>query len=170
MENKLFDERYEELVKYIEETKNKEHPNSYLIAVLHKTQKLYGYLDKKILEKISVLMNLPTSHIWGVATFYHFFNLKPQGKYIISVCLGTACYVKGADKVLNRIQHDLNIKVGETTSDMLFTLQGARCIGACGLAPVIMINDKVYGNLNPDKISEIIKKYKSKENNKNVKT
>jgi NADH:ubiquinone oxidoreductase subunit E len=108
------------------------------------------------MDRISELMNLPTSHIWGVATFYHFFKLKPQGKYIISICLGTACYVKGADKILEHLKKELKVEIGDTSEDGFFTLQGARCIGACGLAPVIMINDKVYGNLTNEKVTEIL--------------
>ncbi|MHC5121474.1 MAG: NADH-quinone oxidoreductase subunit NuoE family protein, partial [Planctomycetota bacterium] len=99
----------------------------------------------------------------GVATFYHYFNLKPVGKNIVSVCMGTACYVKGADKVLEVLKRELDIQVGETTEDKLFTLQEARCLGACGIAPVIMINDKIYGELDSKKTVNLINQYRKAE-------
>ncbi|HOL48291.1 MAG TPA: NADH-quinone oxidoreductase subunit NuoE [bacterium] len=162
MEKEL-DKREEELIKYMDEKKKLEYPESYLIAILHKAQELYGYLSKEIMLKIAYYMKIPTSHIWGVATFYHYFKLKPIGKYVISICLGTACYVKGAQLILDKLKEELKINIGETTEDMLFTLQEARCLGACGLAPVIMINEKIYGDLTPEKISEIIKEIRKKE-------
>jgi len=149
-----------ELRKYMEGMKKTSHPESNLIAILHKAQNLFGYLNKETMDEISVSMNIPTAHIWGVATFYHYFNLKPKGKNTISVCLGTACYVKGAEEVLDAIKDELKINIGETSEDKLFTLQETRCLGACGLAPVIMINDKIYGELTPKKVVEIIKSYK----------
>jgi len=133
---------------------------SSLIAILHKAQELYGYLSPEVMDEIAVTMKIPTAHIWGVATFYHYFCLTPKGKYVISVCLGTACYVKGADEVLEKIKSELKIKVGETTPDKLFTLQEARCLGACGIAPVIMINDKIYGTLTAKKVTEILNSYR----------
>ncbi|MFA6170732.1 MAG: NADH-quinone oxidoreductase subunit NuoE [Candidatus Margulisiibacteriota bacterium] len=148
------------LKKYIAETRGKENPESYLIAVLHKAQELFGYLPVEVMNVVSEEMNIPTAHIWGVATFYHFFSLKPKGKHVISVCLGTACYVKGADDILKKLKDELKINVGGTTEDKLFTLQEARCLGACGLAPVIMIDDKIYGDLTAKKVAEIIKNYR----------
>jgi NADH:ubiquinone oxidoreductase subunit E len=127
---------------------------------LHKAQKLWGYLDRDVMDKIAAEMKIPTAHIWGVATFYHYFNLKPQGKYVISVCMGTACYVKGAGEVLDTLKEELKIGLGETSKDMLFTLAEARCLGACGLAPVVMVNDKIYGHLTPKKTVELIDKLK----------
>ena len=153
---------YTDLDVYIDSLRDKPHFESYLIAVLHKAQELYGYLAKETMDYVSVKMNIPTAHIWGVATFYHLFNLTEQGKHTVSVCMGTACYVKGADKVLEALKKDLGVEVGETTPDKLFTLQEARCIGACGLAPVIMIDDKIYGELTPESVVEVINKYKSK--------
>ncbi|MHC5102081.1 MAG: NADH-quinone oxidoreductase subunit NuoE, partial [Planctomycetota bacterium] len=132
----------------------------YLIAVLHKAQALYGYLPQDVMDQVADKMQIPTAHIWGVATFYHYFNLKPVGKNIVSVCMGTACYVKGADKVLEALKRELGIKVGETTEDKLFTLQEARCLGACGIAPVIMINDKIYGELDAKKTVDLINQYR----------
>lgn len=150
------DDKMKELKDFMEEMKVREHPESNLIAILHKAQGLFGYLDNDIMDEIALSMDIPTAHIWGVATFYHFFKLKPQGKYVISVCLGTACYVKGANDILDAIKKELKIGMGETTEDMLFTLQETRCLGACGLAPVMMINDKIYGELTPQKTAEII--------------
>ncbi len=159
----MADEKQIELKKYMAQYADKEDGNSYLIAVLHKAQELYGYLSRETMEFISEEMSIPASHIWGVATFYHYFNLTPKGKYTISVCLGTACYVKGAGEIMETLKEELKIKEGETTKDMMFTLQEARCLGACGLAPVIMINGKIHGELTPKKVVEIIKEYKKKE-------
>lgn len=152
-----------EIKKYIEETKGMEQSESYLIAVLHKVQGLFGYLDKQIMDIVAEDMNIPTAHIWGVATFYHYFNLQPIGKHVISVCMGTACYVKGGDKVLNALKTELGVGVGETTEDGLFTLQEARCLGACGIAPVIMIDDKIYGDLDSKKAVDVINLYRKVE-------
>lgn len=153
-------EKTNALKKYIAETRGKENPESYLIAVLHKAQELFGFLPVEAMNVVSEEMNIPTAHIWGVATFYHFFSLKPKGKHVISVCLGTACYVKGADDILKKLKDELKINLGGTTEDKLFTLQEARCLGACGLAPVIMVDDKIYGDLTPKKVTEIIKNYR----------
>ena len=154
------DAKTKELNDFMKEVKKRDRPESNLIAILHKAQELHGYLSKETMETIAESMDIPTAHIWGVATFYHYFNLKPRGKHVISVCLGTACYVKGAEKILETIKSELDITIGETTKDRLFTLQEARCLGACGLAPVIMINDKIYGDLTPQKTIEILEKYK----------
>jgi NADH:ubiquinone oxidoreductase subunit E len=108
---------------------------------------------------VAETLGITLSEVYSTITFYSFFNLKPRGKYQIRVCLGTACYVRGADKVLNRLENELGIKVGDTTDDTKFTLDGCRCIGACGLAPAIIINDEVYGRLTPDKVPEILKKF-----------
>ncbi|MDD3729859.1 MAG: NADH-quinone oxidoreductase subunit NuoE [Endomicrobiaceae bacterium] len=145
---------------FIDEIKKTERSDSHLITILHKAQELNGYLSKEIMDLVAEEMQIPTSVIWGVATFYHYFKLSPIGKYNISVCMGTACYVKGASEVLETIKETLEIEIGETTEDMMFSLQEARCIGACGLAPVAMINDKIYGELNPKKIVDIINKLK----------
>ena len=153
------DKNITELKTFIREAKTKDHPDSQLISILHKAQELYGYLSQEVMSQIAKEMDIPTAHIWGVATFYHYFTLKPKGKHSISVCLGTACYVKGAEEILNTIRGELKIDFGQTSQDKLFTLQEARCLGACGLAPVIMIDDKIYGSLNPKKVIEIIRSY-----------
>jgi NADH-quinone oxidoreductase subunit E len=157
------DNAIRELKDYIDSKKDKAHGESYLIDILHKAQGLYGYLKKDVMDFIAEEMNVPTAHIWGVATFYHYFNLKPIGKYVISVCMGTACYVKGATDVLDAIKKELKVKVGDTTSDGMFTLQEARCLGACGLAPVIMANNKIHGELTPKKVLDIIAGYRKSE-------
>jgi NADH:ubiquinone oxidoreductase subunit E len=144
----------------ITEAKTHEHPNSYLIAVLHQTQGLYGYLPTEVMDEIAQEMEIPTAHLWGVATFYHYFHLTPPGRHVISVCLGTACYVKGAAQILQAVKDELKIDVGGVTDDRLFSLQPARCLGACGLAPVVMIDDKIYGELTPKKITQIIHQYR----------
>lgn len=161
MKNIINDEKMVELSNYMDSIKGEDFPESYLIAILHKAQNLYGYLNNDVMNEIAYKMNIPAAHIWGVATFYHYFNLVPRGKHVISVCLGTACYVKGANDILETLKDELKIKIGETTNDQLFTLQEARCLGACGLAPVIMIDDKIYGTLTPKKVIETLKKYRN---------
>jgi NADH:ubiquinone oxidoreductase subunit E len=151
-----------ELKSYIESHRDIEHPDSYLIAILHKAQELFGYLENSVMDFVAHEMDIPTAHIWGVATFYHYFNLHPVGKHIISVCLGTACYVNGANAVLQAIREELGIDIGETTGDKMFTLHEARCLGACGLAPVVMIDQKIHGGLTPEKTKALLKEYRSK--------
>jgi NADH:ubiquinone oxidoreductase subunit E len=153
-------EKMEELRTFIMACLQKEAPDSYLIAVMHKAQELFGYLSVEVMDEVAQKMNIPSAHIWGVATFYHYFNLKPIGKYVISVCLGTACYVKGATEVLEAIKRELGVEIGQTTADNLFTLHEARCLGACGIAPVIMINDKIYGELDAKKVVALINQYR----------
>jgi len=154
------DTRSTELHAFMKEAARRDHPESQLIAILHKAQSLYGYLDRAVMDEIALAMQIPTAHIWGVATFYHYFNLTPRGKHVISVCLGTACFVKGAEEIVRTIKEDLGVGFGETTPDKLFTLQETRCLGACGLAPVMMIDDKIYGELTPKKTLEILKGYR----------
>ena len=160
------DEKLAELKAFMETAKNSPYPESHLIGILHKAQNLYGYLQKDVMNEIATSMSIPTAHIWGVATFYHYFNLQPHGKHTISVCLGTACYVKGAGEILDTLKEELKIDFGGTTPDRLFTLAEARCLGACGLAPVIMIDDKIYGELTPKKTVEIISSYRKKATGK----
>ncbi len=153
-------ERLAELREFIGEIKTRERSKSHLIAVLHKTQELYGYLPTQVMDEIAQSMQIPTAHIWGVATFYHYFKLTPPGRYEIAVCLGTACYVKGATEILQTIKDELKIDVGDVTADGLFSLAPARCLGACGLAPVVMIDGKIHGDLTPKKMGRIIKEYR----------
>ena len=130
-----------------------------LIPILHEVQELYGYLPDSAFVNISKSCNIPLSEIYGVATFYSFFSLKPKGKYEISVCMGTACYVKGAGKILDRIRDELGIDVGDCTEDGKFSLTACRCLGACGLAPVIKINEHVHGRLAIGDVSSILSQY-----------
>ena len=129
-----------------------------LIQVLHAAQHLFGYLAPDVLRYIATAMKLPLAHVYGVTTFYNFFSIVPRGKYQIMVCTGTTCHVRGAATVVERVGQQLGIKQGETTKDGLFSLQTARCIGACALAPAITIGDDVYGKLSPDKIPRFCQK------------
>lgn len=153
-------QQMDELKAFIADCSQKEYPDSYLIAVLHKVQGMYGYLPREMMDMVAELMQIPSAHIWGVATFYHYFNLKPVGKHIISICMGTACYVKGAAEILETLKRELKVKVGETSEDRLFTLQEARCLGACGIAPVVMIDDKIYGELDAKKVVALLNQYR----------
>ena len=130
-----------------------------LIPVLQEVQNAYGYLPKDVMENMAGKMDIPISQIYGVATFYSQFHLKPRGKNIIRVCQGTACHVRGAKAILQELEDELKIKAGGTTPDLLFTLETVACIGACGLAPVLMINDNTYGRLTPESILGILAKY-----------
>ncbi|MDA8233565.1 MAG: NADH-quinone oxidoreductase subunit NuoE [Clostridia bacterium] len=130
-----------------------------LIPVLQEAQNIYGYLPTEVLEQISKNLKIPFSKVYGVVTFYAQFHLKPRGRNIIRVCLGTACHVRGGAKIFDRIRTELTIDDGETTPDLRYTLESVACIGACGLAPVIMINDDTHGRLTPDQIADILAKY-----------
>ncbi len=130
-----------------------------LINVLHKAQGLFGYLPAEVQEVIARELNVSVAHVYGVVTFYSFFTMTPKGQFPISICLGTACYVRGAEKVLEEFRKELNIKVGETTPDGKFSLSCLRCVGACGLAPVVMVGEKVYGRVAPDGVKDIIAEY-----------
>ncbi|MBR5614794.1 MAG: NAD(P)H-dependent oxidoreductase subunit E [Clostridia bacterium] len=130
-----------------------------VIPVLHKAQEIYGYLPIEVQEMISEGLDVPLAEIYGIVTFYTQFSLNPKGKYHIGVCLGTACYVKGSGDILDKIKEILGIEVGECTPDGLFSIEATRCIGACGLAPVLTVNDDVYGRLVVDDVEGILKKY-----------
>lgn len=159
----------QDIYNYIQECMKLEHPESYLIAILHKIQERYGYLSEEHMDQVAHLIQVPTANVYGVATFYHFFRLKPKGKYAISVCMGTACFVKGADQVLDKFKTELGIEVGETTSDGLFSIEQTRCIGVCALAPVVTINERVYSKLTPPKVKEVLNLLRDEEKQKNVK-
>ncbi len=130
-----------------------------LIPVLHEAQALYGYLPIEVQEMISDGLDVPMSEIYGVVTFYTQFTTNPKGKYNIAVCLGTACYVKGSGIIIDKIKERLGIDVGECTPDGKYSIEATRCIGACGLAPVLTVNEDVYGRLDPDDIDSIFEKY-----------
>jgi len=150
-------ENFYELHSFIDSIEDK---RGALIAVLHKAQHLYGYLSDELILYISEKMVIPSSKIYGVISFYSYFTTKERGKNVVNVCLGTACFVRGADAIMKEFEKELNLKVGETSEDMKFTLSGLRCIGACGLAPVAMINEKVYGRVEVDHVKKIIAEYK----------
>ena len=132
---------------------------SKLMAVMQEAQGIYGYLPREVQVMIAEGMNVPLEKVYGVATFYAQFSLSPKGKYNISVCLGTACYVKGSQQLLDKIVEILGIESGECTADGKFSIEACRCIGACGLAPVLTINEDVYGRLVPEDIPGILAKY-----------
>ena len=130
-----------------------------LINVLHKAQSLFGYLPAELQEIIAKELNCSVAHVYGVVTFYSYFTMLPKGKHPVSICLGTACYVRGAEKVLEEFKRQLKIQVGETTPDGKFSLSCLRCVGACGLAPVVLVGEKVYGRVAPDGVADIIAEY-----------
>jgi NADP-reducing hydrogenase subunit HndA len=130
-----------------------------LINVLHKTQGAFGYLPAEVQEVIAEELDVPVAKVYGVVTFYSFFTMIPKGKHPISICTGTACYVRGAEKVLEEFKKELKIEVGETSGDGLFSIACLRCVGACGLAPVVMVGDKTYGRVSPEMVKDIVAEY-----------
>ena len=155
------DSRYDLLAKVIKEHKNEPGP---LMPILQETQNIFDCVPEDVQKIIAKELNITLSDIYGVVTFYSQFTLKPRGKHKIQVCMGTACYVKGASDVLNRISHELNVPIGQTTEDGKYTLIATRCLGACGLAPVLTINEDVYGRLVADDVPRIVKEYETKHN------
>ncbi len=149
----------EDLVAFIDECRQGPEPESQLIAVLHKVQAKFGYLGQAQLDSVAQLLQVPAAKVAGVASFYHYFRLQPRGRFMINVCLGTACYVKGADRVAEKLMSELGIRFGETSTDGMFTLEGARCLGTCGLAPVIMVDNEVHAQVTPDQVPLILEKY-----------
>lgn len=135
-----------------------------LINILHETQNTLGYLPKEVQELVAKNLNIPVSRVNGVVSFYAFFTEKPKGKHPVSICLGTACYVRGSDKVLEEVKKVLGIEVGQTTPDGVFSLDCLRCVGACGLAPVMTIGGKVYGNVDPKNVRKILESEEFKGN------
>ena len=131
-----------------------------VINVLHKVQGEYGYLPAEVQELVAKELGIPVSRVYGIVSFYSFFTMTPKGEHPISVCLGTACYVRGAEKVLDELKRQLGINVGEVTPDGKFSLTRLRCVGACGLAPVIEVGDKVYGRMTPDRVKDVLAEYK----------
>lgn len=139
------------------------HNKNNLIMILHRAQEIFGYLPKEVQIYIAEELQIPVAKVYGVVTFYSFFSTEKKGKYVISVCMGTACFVKGADKVLEEFEAQLKIKSNETTEDGKFTIAALRCVGACGLAPVVTINGKVYGKVTKDQVKKILEEYKDEE-------
>ena len=130
-----------------------------LINILHKTQEAFGYLPAEVQHVIANELNISEAKVYGVVTFYSFFTMQPKGKHKISVCMGTACYVRGAEKVVDELKKELKIEVGGITPDGKFSLDCLRCVGACGLAPVMSIGDKVYGRIEASQVKEILNRY-----------
>jgi NADH-quinone oxidoreductase subunit E len=159
--NNLEEQYFKELEQFIDTLEEKK---GALISVLHKAQNIFGYLSKDVQKFVAKKLDIPVSKVNGVVTFYSYFTEEPTGKYVINICMGTACFVKGSGDVLEEFEKKLNIKVGETTSDGKFTIQVLRCVGACGLAPVVTvndkINDKVYGHFTKQMVDKILDEYK----------
>jgi NADP-reducing hydrogenase subunit HndA len=130
-----------------------------LINVLHGAQGMFGYLPAEVQEIVADGMNVSVAHVYGVVTFYSFFSMLPKGKHPISICMGTACYVRGGEKVLDEFKRHLDVKVGDTTPDGKFSLSCLRCVGACGLAPVVTIGERVYGRVSPEDVKSILGEY-----------
>ncbi|MGF7185613.1 NADH-quinone oxidoreductase subunit E/NADP-reducing hydrogenase subunit HndA [Desulfitispora alkaliphila] len=151
-------EKFDELDTFIKQVDNSK---GALIEILHKAQNIFGYLPRDLQLYIARVLDIPGAEVYGVVSFYSYFSTKPKGKHIVSVCMGTACFVKGADKILEQFKKQLGIDANETTEDGNFTLQDVRCIGACGLAPVITVNGKAHGRIkDPEReVAEIINTY-----------
>lgn len=155
MEEKTKQEVDQILVNYTNDKSN-------LIQILNEVQEKFGYVPTIAQEQIAKFLGIEVAEVYGVVTFYSRFTLKPKGKYAISVCMGTACFVKGGEKVLDRVKEKLKIGEGETTQDGKFSIDATRCIGACGLAPVFTINDEVYGKATPELVDKVLEEYKNK--------
>lgn len=135
-----------------------------LIMILHKAQLIFGYLPEEVQRYVAKALDIPLADVYGVTTFYSYFSLTPRGKHRIAVCMGTACYVRGAGDLLAAFEKELGVKVGQTTADGLFTLEASRCIGACGLAPVLTVGEDVYGNImSVERVPDILRKYRTEK-------
>ncbi len=132
---------------------------SFIVSILQDIQETYTYLPKEALKAVSQELNIPLSRILSLATFYKAFSLRPQGRHPVHVCLGTACHVRGAQRVLEKFERELGIKTGETSADRAFSLHAVRCVGCCGLAPVVQVGEEIHGKITPAKVSGLIKKY-----------
>lgn len=152
----LVEEKYHELEEFINSLPDKK---GALIEVLHRAQHIFGYLPEEVQAFVGKKLDVPASKVYGVVSFYSYFTTEPRGEYVVNVCMGTACFVRGAANVLSEFEKQLNIKVGQTSSDGRFTIDVLRCVGACGLAPVVMVNDKVYGHVTEKDVSKILAEY-----------
>lgn len=151
------EEKYQQLREFIESNSGK---RGFLIPVLHKAQEIFGYLPAEVRAFVAEKMDIPVSTVMGVVTFYSFFRMNPVGRHTITVCMGTACYVRGAKKIMEALEKTLSIKTGQTTEDRRFSLGIQRCLGACGLAPVIMVDQDVHGRMTPKKLEQVLDSYK----------
>lgn len=152
----LVEEKFHELEEFINSLPNKK---GALIEVLHKAQNIFGYLPEEVQLFVAEKLNVPASKVFGVVSFYSYFTTTPRGENVVNVCMGTACFVRGAANVLSELEKQLDIKVGETTPDGKFTIEVLRCVGACGLAPVVTVNDRVYGHVTPNDVKKILAEY-----------
>ncbi|ACZ07496.1 NADH-quinone oxidoreductase subunit 2 [Sebaldella termitidis] len=155
--NKLKEAGFRELDVFIDSLETKK---GSLISVLHKAQGIFGYLPREIQEYVAEKLNESLANVYGVVSFYSFFTMVPKGEHAVSVCMGTACYVRGADKVLGEFQKELGIKSGETSLDGKFSIDALRCVGACGIAPVVLVGEKVYKKVEVKEVKKIINEYK----------
>ncbi|MCX7749855.1 MAG: NAD(P)H-dependent oxidoreductase subunit E [Clostridia bacterium] len=153
-------EKYDELKSFID---GLETTKGALIEILHRAQDIFGYLPRDVQLFIARKLGIPGAEVFGVVSFYSYFSTKPSGKHTISVCMGTACFVRGADKIIGKFKERLGIESNETTEDGMFTIKDVRCIGACGLAPVVMVDGKVYGRVKEEDVDRIINQYLGKE-------
>lgn len=156
-EEDLPKEKFDELLAFID---GMETTKGALIEILHKAQGLFGYLPRDVQLFVARKLGIPGAEVFGVVSFYSYFTTKPRGKHTISVCMGTACFVRGADKIIEGIKEKLQIESNEITEDGQFTLIDVRCIGACGLAPIVKVDDKVYGRVKEEELDEILNTYK----------
>lgn len=150
------EDKLEELGEFIDGLETTE---GALIEILHRAQSIFGYLPRYVQLYVARKLGMPGAEVFGVVSFYSFFTMKPSGKHKISICMGTACFVRGSDKIIGRIKDKLKVESNETTKDGQFTLKDVRCIGACGLAPVVMVDDKVFGRVTEDEIDNILQQY-----------
>lgn len=155
----LPEEKFKQLDDFID---NMETTKGALIEILHKAQDIFGYLPRDLQLYIARKLGIPGAEVFGVVSFYSYFTTKPKGKHSVSVCMGTACFVRGADKILDKFKQQLGIQANETTADGNFTLRDVRCVGACGLAPVVTVNDKVHGRVKEDQVADIVDTYAKK--------
>ncbi|WP_461206497.1 NADH-quinone oxidoreductase subunit NuoE [Clostridium sp. DL1XJH146] len=154
--NELVQEKFKELEVFINEIPDKQ---GALIEVLHKAQSIFGYLPNEVQKFVANKLNIPVAKVYGVVTFYSYFTTEPRGKYVVNVCMGTACFVRGSGDVLNEFEKELDIKAGQTTPDGKFTIEVLRCVGACGLAPVVTVNDRVFGHVTKAQVKDLLKEY-----------
>jgi NADH:ubiquinone oxidoreductase subunit E len=160
IKNKDFDKKMGALREFIKNNKPFHDEQARLMGILHKTQDIFGYIPRQAIECISEKIQVPVAHIYGMATFYNYFSLKPKGVYRIYTCKGTACYVGGGARILAKVKEELGIDVDQVTADGLFSLNITRCLGCCGLSPVMQVNDDIYVRMVPEKVSGILKRYR----------
>ena len=153
---------FKKLDTFIDKTSPGEDKQKYLMGVLHKVQEIFGYISREAMDHVSQKLSVPAAHIYGMATFYNYFSLKPKAKFQIYLCKGTACYVGGGARILNKLKKELDIEEEDVTSDGMFGLSITRCLGCCGLSPVMQVNDDIYVRMVPEKVMPILNKYRKK--------